>query len=69
VNTFGDMAILGIIGGIAPPSTIQYYRAVIEKYRERSGGRAPRVLINSLDGYEVSAFSPLPVHRHQPRAR
>src|SRR6476660_6098785 len=34
-------------------STIQYYRAVVEMYRARSGGRAPRVLINSLDGDEV----------------
>jgi len=47
------MAVLGIIGGIAPPSMIQYYRAVAEMYRARSGGRAPRVLINSLDGDEV----------------
>ena len=34
------MAVVGIIGGIAPPSTIQYYRAVVEMYRARSGGRA-----------------------------
>ena len=47
------MAVLGIIGGIAPPPTIHYYRAVVEIYRARSGGRAPRVLINSLDGDEV----------------
>ena len=47
------MTVLGIIEGIAPPSTIQYYRAVIEIYRARSGGRAPRVLINSLDSDKV----------------
>ena len=47
------MPTLGIIGGIAPPSTIEYYRAVIDIHRERTGGRAPRVLINSLDGDEV----------------
>jgi aspartate/glutamate racemase len=53
LNTIGDMAVLGIIGGIAPPPTIHYYRAVVEIYRARSGGRAPRVLINSLDGDQV----------------
>ena len=40
-------------GGIAPPSTVEYYRAVVGIHRERTGGRAPRMLINSLDGGEV----------------
>lgn len=47
------MATLGIIGGIAPPSTVLYYRKVVEVYRARTDGRAPRVLINSLDGDDV----------------
>lgn len=49
------MAILGIIGGIAPPSTVEYYKAAIEIHRRRTGGRAPRVLVNSIDGDEVLA--------------
>lgn len=46
------MRTLGIVGGIAPPSTIEYYRLVVEIHR-RAAGKAPRVLINSLDGGEV----------------
>lgn len=43
------MAALGIIGGIAPGSTIEYYRLVIERYRRAADGRYPSVLINSID--------------------
>jgi len=43
---------LGIIGGIGPPSTIEYYRHVIEIHRRRTGGRDPRIIINSIDGAE-----------------
>ena len=47
------MTVLGIIGGIAPPSTVEYYKAAIEIHRRRTGGRAPRVLVNSIDGDKV----------------
>jgi aspartate racemase len=41
---------LGIIGGIAPESTIEYYRQVISLYRERTGhGSYPSIVINSID--------------------
>ncbi len=41
---------LGIIGGIAPESTIDYYRRVIAGYRARlNDGSYPCVLINSID--------------------
>ncbi len=44
------MKIPGIIGGIAPESTIQYYRLMIEGYRARKpGGAYPNILINSID--------------------
>ncbi|HJW08600.1 MAG TPA: amino acid racemase [Holophagaceae bacterium] len=44
------MTMLGIIGGIAPGSTIQYYRRIIAAYRgSRAGGAYPRILINSID--------------------
>jgi len=40
----------GIIGGIAPESTIQYYRLMIAAYRERiRDGSYPAILINSID--------------------
>jgi aspartate racemase len=48
---------LGIIGGIAPPSTIDYYREITSRYRARSPeGRYPSLLIDSLDG---TRFLPL----------
>ena len=40
---------LGIIGGIGPESTVVYYRALVAAGRERLGGEAPAVLINSID--------------------
>ena len=43
------MKVLGIVGGIAPPSTIEYYRSIVEIHRNRAD-RPPRVLINSIDG-------------------
>jgi aspartate racemase len=43
------MKILGIIGGIAPESTIEYYRAIVEIHRQRTGGAYPALVINSID--------------------
>ena len=53
----GVTKILGIIGGIAPPSTIDYYRGVTSGYRARSEDDSyPRVLINSIDGNRFLAM-------------
>ena len=44
------MTTLGIIGGIAPGSTVDYYRLLIAAYREqRQDGSYPSILINSID--------------------
>ena len=44
------MKILGIIGGVGPESTIEYYRNVIALYRERQrDGSYPEFIINSVD--------------------
>src|SRR6516225_5156004 len=44
------MRTAGMIGGLGPESTIDYYRSIIARYRERnSDGAAPHILINSLD--------------------
>ena len=44
------MRSLGVIGGIAPGSTIDYYRLLIERYRElRPDGSYPSLVINSID--------------------
>jgi len=41
---------LGIIGGIAPGSTIEYYRQIVDAYRARvADGSYPRLVINSID--------------------
>ena len=50
------MKTLGIIGGIAPESTIDYYRTIIALYRERKpDGSYPPLLINSIDLQRVLA--------------
>ena len=44
------MKSLGIIGGVGPESTIEYYRNIIALYRERNGdGSYPEFIINSVD--------------------
>ena len=44
------MRTLGIIGGIAPASTIEYYRLLFATYQaRRPDGSAPLVIINSID--------------------
>jgi len=41
---------LGIIGGLGPESTIEYYKEVMRAYRERvSDGSQPEFLINSVN--------------------
>jgi len=41
---------LGIIGGLGPESTIEYYRNIVELYRERQrDGSYPQFIINSID--------------------
>lgn len=41
---------LGIIGGIGPESTIEYYRLLVASYREQKrDGSYPPVIINSID--------------------
>ena len=44
------MKTLGIIGGLGPESTIDYYRSITALYRERTGGDGyPQLVIVSLD--------------------
>jgi aspartate racemase len=44
------MRIAGIIGGIGPESTIEYYRGIIASYRRRSrDGSYPALLLDSID--------------------
>jgi aspartate racemase len=44
------MKTLGIIGGLGPESTVDYYQKIIALYRERTGeGRYPEFIINSIN--------------------
>lgn len=45
---------IGLIGGIGPESTIDYYRAMIAAYRERQpDGSYPPIVINSVDAHAL----------------
>ena len=44
------MKTVGLIGGIGPESTIEYYRLIVAGYRERqTDGSNPSIIINSVD--------------------
>jgi aspartate racemase len=44
------MGTIGIVGGIGPESTVEYYRQIISLYRaQRGDGASPSILINSID--------------------
>ena len=44
------MKTVGIIGGIGPESTVEYYQYIIAGYRERKNdGSYPSIVINSVD--------------------
>jgi aspartate racemase len=48
------MKALGIIGGVGPESTIEYYRRIMGGCRARNPeGRAPSIFINSIDNAKV----------------
>lgn len=40
---------VGLIGGLGPESTIDYYRRIIQVWQEDTPGSAPSILIDSLD--------------------
>ena len=44
------MTTVGIVGGIAPESTIEYYRLIISSYLDREkNGNYPQIIINSIN--------------------
>lgn len=41
---------LGILGGLGPESTVDYYKMLVDRYRERTGdGHYPSFVVNSLN--------------------
>src|SRR5215471_21317413 len=50
VHSWLQMKTLGIIGGLGPESTLDYYQQIIALYRERTGaGHYPEFVIASVD--------------------
>jgi aspartate racemase len=43
------MSIAGLVGGLGPESTIDYYRLILETWKARHPASLPRVVIDSLD--------------------
>lgn len=43
------MATLGIVGGLGPESTIDYYRRILEEWKRSSPSSSPSIIIESLD--------------------
>lgn len=51
------MKTIGVVGGLGPESTIEYYRLLIASYQRRTGAKnLPSILINSLDVYRGLAL-------------
>lgn len=51
------MTTVGIIGGIAPESTIQYYRFIVNSYLDREkSGNYPPIIINSINMKKMLDF-------------
>jgi len=51
------MKTLGVIGGIGPESTIEYYRSLIAVYREQKpDGSYPSIILNSIDLKKLMAL-------------
>lgn len=51
------MKTVGIIGGIAPESTVEYYRLIIASYRQQIlDGSYPSIIINSIDMKRMLGF-------------
>ena len=43
------MATAGIVGGLGPESTIDYYRRILEEWKREDPGTSPSIVIDSLD--------------------
>ncbi len=51
------MKTIGVVGGLGPESTIEYYRCLIAAFQKRAGDKVlPSILINSIDVYRGLAF-------------
>lgn len=46
---------IGMIGGLGPESTIDYYKIITNKFHDRTGYN-PNIIINSIDIYEMLGY-------------
>lgn len=53
----GRVKTAGIVGGMGPESTIDYYRRIIEQYGARTDGSGPSLLIVSVDTKAMLAIA------------
>jgi aspartate racemase len=51
------LKLIGIVGGIGPESTIDYYRLLLARFREQGGANTPGILINSIDVVQLLALA------------
>ena len=51
---------IGIVGGLGPEATIDYYRIITESYREKTGGSYPVLIIYNMDMKEFSCMTESP---------
>lgn len=40
---------IGLVGGLGPEATVDYYRMIIKKCRNEAGGKVPEIIVYSLD--------------------
>ncbi|KAB8136238.1 amino acid racemase [Gracilibacillus oryzae] len=52
------MSKIGLVGGLGPESTVEYYQSIIKGYQEKKGSNKvlPHLVINSINMYQVFAF-------------
>ncbi|MCH4164857.1 MAG: amino acid racemase [Lentilactobacillus diolivorans] len=48
------MVRIGLVGGMGPESTLDYYRQLTSKYQKRHPQSYPEIVIDSLDVYQIS---------------
>lgn len=62
------MKTVGIIGGIGPESTIEYYRSIVRLYREQKpDGSYPSVIIISIGSAEDAVADRCPKTSPRPQ--
>jgi aspartate racemase len=47
---------IGIVGGIGPESTVDYYKLLLKRSPELGGSRSPQIVINSVDFWAMRAL-------------